>query len=156
MSPLVSEKVRCFGVACLKREPRGNNSVPHGPGREGPTTADAYVRHIVELLDRKRPINGRASWVRTAYLGARVERKCRAATSSWRHAGVANQVHWNAREVASGLSRSNHYQSPRLLLRSPKRTLAHSIAAFGHRQHRPAASAVTNSLRQATSVLSHK
>jgi hypothetical protein len=37
------------------------------------------------------------------------------------------------------------------VLRSPKRTLAHSIAAFGHQQHR-AASAVTNSLRQATNL----
>ena len=47
------------------------------------------------------------------------------------------------------MSRSNRYQTPHLLLGSPKRTLAHSIAAFGHQQHRPAASAVTNSLRQA-------
>ena len=32
---------------------------------------------------------------------------------------------------SQGLSRSNHYQTPHLLLRSPRRTLAHSIAAFG-------------------------
>ena len=36
---------------------------------------------------------------------------------------------------SSGLSRSNHYQAPHLLLLSPKRTLAQSIAAFGHQQH---------------------
>jgi len=35
------------------------------------------------------------------------------------------------RPRTSGLSRSNHYQTPHLLLRSPKRTLARSIAAFG-------------------------
>jgi hypothetical protein len=60
------------------------------------------------------------------------------------------------RLVTSGLSWSNHYQTPHLLLRSPKRTLARSIAAFGHQQHRPAASAVTNSLRQATSTFQFK
>ena len=45
------------------------------------------------------------------------------------------------RLVTSGLSWSNHYQTPHLLLRSPKRTLARSIAAFGHQQHRPTADA---------------
>src|ERR1039458_3984852 len=53
-------------------------------------------------------------------------------------------------QLSSGLSRSKHYQTPRLLLPSPKRTPAHSTTAFGHQQQRPAASAVTNSLRQAT------
>jgi len=32
--------------------------------------------------------------------------------------------------IASGLSRSKHYQTPHLLLRSPKQTLAQSIAVF--------------------------
>jgi putative SOS response-associated peptidase YedK len=33
--------------------------------------------------------------------------------------------------LLAGLSRTDRYQTPHLLLRSPKRTLTHSIAAFG-------------------------
>jgi hypothetical protein len=47
----------------------------------------------------------------------------------------------------SGLPRSKHYQSPHLV---PEAVLAQSTA-FERQQRRRAASAVTNSLRQATS-----
>jgi hypothetical protein len=55
--------------------------------------------------------------------------------------------HSSPPSVASGLSRSTHYQSPHLV---PEAVLAQSTA-FERQQRRRAASAVTNSLRQATS-----